>query len=79
MFSNREARIRFVKDKKNAESSPSSEDRILHPNAVKLIAERSREVVKFTAITVIGAYAAIKTIDTVSQVIIKKTRSADQD
>lgn len=75
---NREFRIRAVKPKKN-EDSPNGEDKVLHPDTVKLIAERGKEVVKFAALTVIGVYATIKAIDTASQVIVKKTKSADQD
>jgi len=79
VFFNREPVVRLEKVKKNAESSPSGKDKILHPDTVKLVTERSKDVVKFTALTVIGAYAAIKAIDTASQVIVKKTRSADKD
>jgi hypothetical protein len=76
VFNNREARIRFVKPKKN-EDSPTTEDKILHPDTVKLIAERGKDVVKFAALTVVGVYATIKAIDTASQVIVKKTKSGD--
>jgi hypothetical protein len=79
VFNNREARIRFVKPKKNEDSSATSEDKILHPDTVKLIAERGKEVVKFAALTVVGVYATIKAIDTASQVIVKKTKSGDNE
>lgn len=78
MFKNRAIQIQAVKPKKN-EDSASGESKILHPDSVKLIAERSKDVVKYTALAVIGAYAAIKTIDTLSQIAVKKTKSADQD
>jgi hypothetical protein len=78
VFDKREARIRFVKSKKN-EDSLTEETKILHPDTVKLIAERGKEAVKFTALAVIGVYAAVKAIDTASQVIVKKTKSADQE
>lgn len=78
MFNNREARIKLVNTKKDKNSTPG-EDKILQPETVKLIAERSKEVVKYVALSAVGVYAAFKAIDTVSQVIVKKTKSADQD
>jgi hypothetical protein len=78
MFQNREARIKFVKSKKTEDSTPG-EDKILHPETVKLIAERGKEAVKYVALAAVGAYATIKVIDTLSQIAIKKTKSADKD
>lgn len=78
VFNKREARIRFVKPDKN-EDSTTVQDKVLHPDTVKLIAERGKEVVKFAALTVVGVYATIKAIDTASQVIVKKTKSGDNN
>lgn len=78
MFYNREARIQIAKVKKDANPA-NGEGKVIHPDTVKLITERGKDVVKYTAFAVIGVYAAIKTIDTASQVIVKKTKSADQD
>lgn len=55
------------------------EDKIIHPDTVKLIAERSKDVVKYVALTAVGVYATIKTIDTLSQIAVKKTKSADKE
>lgn len=78
VFKNREFRIRAVKADKS-EGSPTEETKILHPDTVKLIAEKGKDVVKFAALTVIGVYATVKAIDTASQVIVKKTKSGDND
>lgn len=78
VFNKREARIRFVKTDKN-EGSTTEETKILHPDTVKLITEQAKEVVKFAALTVIGVYATVKAIDTASQVIVKKTKSGDNE
>jgi len=72
----RAIQVSYVKTDK--ESEPGN-DKVLHPETVKLIADRSKEVVKFVAITVVGAYAAFKTVDTLSQIAIKKTKSADNN
>lgn len=77
MFKNREARIRFVKPDKD-QAAPG-EDKVLHPETVKLITERSKEVVKYVALAVVGTYAAVKAIDTLSQIAVKKTKSADNE
>lgn len=78
VFKNREARIRFVKSENNGNSS-HGKDKVLHPETVKLITERSKEVVKYVALSAVGVYAAFKTIDTLSQIAVKKTKSADHE
>lgn len=64
---------------KTPKDSTPSEDKFLRPENVELIKKHSKEVAKFVAITAVGAYAAIKTIDTVSKIILKKTKSADNE
>jgi hypothetical protein len=53
-------------------------DHIPHPDKVKLITEKTKEVVKYVALAAVGTYAAVKTIDTLSQIAVKKTKSADE-
>ena len=65
-------------DKKQKDSE-SVKDKFLRPDQVALIAEKTKEVTKFIALAVIGTYAAVKTIDTVSQIAVKKTKSADNE
>lgn len=72
----RAVQVTFVKTDKDADSTPG-ETKILHPETVKLITERSKEVVKYVALTAVGVYATVKTIDTLSQIAVKKTKSAD--
>ena len=74
----RAVQVTFVKTDKNENSTPG-EDKVIHPDTVKLIAERSMEVVKYVAITMVGVYATVKTIDTLSQIAVKKTKSADNE
>jgi hypothetical protein len=61
------------------DDSAPEEGKYLHPDTVKLITERGKEVVKVLAIAVVGIYAAVKIIDTASEVVIKKTKSADNE
>lgn len=55
------------------------EDKELKPETVNLVAEKAKEVAKFVAITAVAAYAAVRTIDTLSQIAVKKTKSADNE
>uniref|UniRef100_A0AAU7GXI6 Uncharacterized protein n=1 Tax=Streptomyces phage Scarif TaxID=3158858 RepID=A0AAU7GXI6_9CAUD len=74
----RAIRISLDKDANNGKTNPG-EDKILRPETVSLIAERTKEVAKYVALTAVTAYAAVKTIDTLSKIALKKTKSADQE
>jgi cobalamin biosynthesis protein CbiG len=73
----RSLRISVVKDDK-AKTAPA-EDKELRPETVQLVAEKSKEVAKYVALTAVAAYAAVKTIDTLSKIAVKKTKSADNN
>lgn len=64
-------------DKKQKDST--AEDKILRPETVNLVAEKTKEVAKYVALIAVGAYATVKAIDTVSQIAVKKTKSADNE
>lgn len=74
----RELRIRIGKTDDN-ENTNSGEDKILRPETVQLISEKSKEVAKYVALTAVSAYAAVKVIDTLSKIAVKKTKSADNN
>jgi hypothetical protein len=74
----RAIRISLDKTDNDGKTKPG-EDKILRPETVQLIAERSKDVAKYVALTVVTAYAAVKTIDTLSKIALKKTKSADQE
>lgn len=73
----RAVQVSFVKT--DDKHTTSDEDKVIRPETVKLIAERSKDVAKYVALTAVGAYAAFKTIDTLSQIALKKTKSADNN
>ena len=80
MFGNRSVIIaRGPKLDKKQKDPESAKDKFLRPEQVDLIAEKTKEVAKYVALAVIGTYAAVKTIDTVSQIAVKKTKSADNE
>jgi hypothetical protein len=78
VFNNREFRIRAVKTNKNEDPAPTV-DEILHPDSVKLIEETGRRFVKYLAATVVAVVVVIKVADTLGDIAVKKTKSADQD
>lgn len=78
MLNNREFRIRVAKPKKG-EDPTSEESKILDPDSVNLVMENGRKAVKYIALTAVGVYATFKAIDTLSQIAVKKTKSADNE
>lgn len=80
LFKNREVRIRLDKPQKAGKETATAEEKsLISPDTVKLVAERSKDVVRYAAIAAVGTYAAIKAIDTLSQIAVKKTKSADNE
>lgn len=74
----RSLRISLDKDDNNGKTNPG-EDQILRPETVQIISEKSKEVAKYVALTAVSAYAAVKFIDTLSKIAVKKTKSADNN
>jgi hypothetical protein len=72
----RAVQVSFVKTDKNA---APGDDKNIRPETVALISERAKEVAKFVAITGVAAYAAVVTIRTLSEIALKKTKSADNN
>jgi hypothetical protein len=70
--------LKISLDRENGKDSNNSEEQFIRPETVKLAAERTKEVAKFVAITAVAAYTAIKTVETISKVVLKKTKSADK-
>lgn len=82
MFGKKKAvQLTIVDKPKNAKTDDTApaESHILHPDTVKAIAENGKTFVKHVALAAIGVYAAVKAIDTVSQIAVKKTKSADNE
>jgi hypothetical protein len=74
----RSIQVSVVKTPQKPGATPD-EDKILSPETVELISERAKDVAKYVALTAVTAYAAIKTISTLSEIAVKKTKSADNE
>ena len=74
---NRSIKISLDRDDRNKDST-ANDDPFIRPETVKLAAEKTKEIAKFVAITAVAAYAAVKTVETISEIVLKKTKSADK-
>lgn len=79
MFNNREFRIKMVNTKKHKEedSVPEMDERIGIASA-ELVTEIGKDVLKRTVITVGIIILAVKAVDILGEIAVKKTKSADQ-
>lgn len=68
---------KIVKTPKNNEDRKITVDEILHPESVKLLEETGKRLVKYAAVTVVAVAVALKTVDTLGEIAVKKTKSAD--
>jgi hypothetical protein len=64
--------------KKTDNSDPTMADSIGESSA-RLVNELAKDFVKYAAGAVLGAVVLYKAADTVSQIVIKKTKSADNE
>lgn len=78
MFKRYRIETKLVKDPKNNDTPEKMEDRIGTASS-ELVTEISRDVLKRTAITIGVIIVAIKIVDILGEVIVKKTKSADTE
>lgn len=78
VLKNRELRIKMSKAPRNEDDNPITEE-IINPESAKLIEETGRKLIKHFAVTVVTVVVVIKAIDTLSEIAVKKTKSADNE
>lgn len=80
LLKNREVRIKLEKTKKKKEDEESLPvEEVLNPDTVKLVEETGKRWLKYVAATVVVTVAAIKVIDVLGDIAVKKTASADNE
>lgn len=79
MFNNREFRIRVAKTDKDNTDTTTPVEQVINPETVQLIEEAGTRFVKKIALTVVAVFAAVTVIDTLSEIAVKKTKSADSE
>ena len=72
MFKNHEFRIRVAKKNENDTPIPTIQE-VLNPESIQLIEEAGRKLVKNLAVTVTVVVVAIKLVDTLSEIAVKRT------
>jgi diaminopimelate decarboxylase len=76
---NRELRIKVAKTKKNEENDISAiMDDVVNEDSAQLIEELGRKLIRNCAITAVVVFSVIKVADTLGEIAVKKTKSADQ-
>lgn len=80
LFKKRAIQVSVVKTspKKGEDSEPTMAGAIGESSA-RLVNELAKDFVKYAAGAIVGAVVIIKAADTLSQIAIKKTKSADND
>lgn len=80
LLRNREVRIKLEKTKKNKDDEDSfTVDEVFNPTTVALVEETGKRWLKYLATTVIITVAAIKVVDVLGDIAVKKTASADNE
>jgi hypothetical protein len=75
-FKNHEVRVRLAKQ---GNDDPTPAEKQINPESVKLVEDTAKRFVKNLAITVGVVILACKAADTLSQIVVKKTKSADNE
>jgi hypothetical protein len=79
MFKRFAIQTKLVRAPKKTDDSDSTMDDAIGESSARLVNELAKDFVKYAAGAVIGAVVLYKAADTVSQIVIKKTKSADTD
>lgn len=64
---------------KKTEDSDNTMAAAIGESSARLVNELARDFVKYAAGAIVGAVVVIKAADTLSQIAVKKTKSADND
>jgi hypothetical protein len=79
MFKRFAIQTKLVRAPKKTDDSDSTMADAIGESSARLVNELAKDFVKYAAGAVIGAVVLYKAADTVSQIVIKKTKSADTD
>jgi len=70
---------RLVKNQKKTEDSDPTMADAIGESSARLVNELAKDFVKYTAGAVAGAVVLYKVVDALSQIAVKKTKSADNE
>lgn len=78
-FKNREVRIKLSKTNDPDDHEYTSMDDVLTPDNAKLLEETGKKLAMYSALAVTSVIVVFKVADTLSQIAVKKTKSADNN
>jgi hypothetical protein len=70
---------RLVRTPKKTENSDPTMADAIGESSARLVNELAKDFVKYAAGAIVGAVVIIKVADTLSQIAVKKTKSADNE
>jgi hypothetical protein len=79
MFKRFAIQTRLVKTPKKTETSDPTMADTIGESSARLVTELAKDFVKYATGAVVAGVVLYKAADTVSQIVIKKTKSADND
>jgi hypothetical protein len=69
---------KFVKTPKDQDDAVDIHTELIKPETVIQIEESGKRLVKYTAMTIFAAVAALKVIDTLGEIAVKKTKDPNE-
>jgi hypothetical protein len=69
---------KIVKAPKDQDDAVDIQTELITPETVTQIEESGKRLVKYTALTIFGAVAALKVIDIVGEIAVKKTKDPNE-
>jgi hypothetical protein len=78
-FKNREVRIKLSKTNDPDDHEYTSMDDVITPDNAKLLEETGKKLAMYSALAVTSVIVVFKVADTLSQIAVKKTKSADNN
>lgn len=78
-FKNREVRIKLSKTNDPDDHEYTSMDDVFTPDNAKLLEETGKKLAMYSALAVTSVIVVFKVADTLSQIAVKKTKSADNN
>lgn len=80
LFKKRAIQVSVVNTRpKKTEDSDSTMASVIGESSARLVNELAKDFVKYAAGAIVGVVVIVKAADTLSQIAIKKTKSADND
>jgi hypothetical protein len=80
MFNRRavQTTTKLVKTPKGQDDAVDIQTELIKPETVALLEESGKRFVKYTALAIFGVVAALKVVDTLGEIAVKKTKDPNE-